>query len=175
VTLEGRAASPPGSFGSTRLHTVAASGRTGWFILWMMAGGLAFGCNRDTKGAGAVGYGDPVGIELTGRPPAPPLSIAFAVTRDRDARPTVPSLASAIEAAARQCPDFTGAIVRGETVRFELRATQTAVQARNLSAERGGPCVKSVVEGQAFAFDGAEPVDMVVEVRLGLNDASTLR
>lgn len=175
MTFEGRAEWPPGSFGSTRLHTVAASGRTGWFALWAMAAALAFGCNRGTKGAGAVAYGDPVGIELEGRPPAPPLSIAFAVTRDRDARPTVSSLASAIEAAARQCPDFTRAVAGGETVRFELRATKTTVQTRKLSAERGGPCVKSVVEGKAFALDGSEPVEMVVEVRLGSGDASTLR
>ncbi|HXX67514.1 MAG TPA: hypothetical protein VEK07_10050 [Polyangiaceae bacterium] len=140
-----------------------------------MAGALALGCNRETggDGAGAASYGEAVGVELSGRSPGPPLAIAFAVTRGRDPRPMVPSLASALETVALQCPDFDRAIARGETARIELRATPSSLRSKELSAKRGGACVRSVLEGKTLTLDGTEPVDVVVDVRLASPEAST--
>lgn len=176
MTVGGRAGAPPGSFGSNRLYAVAAGGRAARFVRWSLACALVIACNRATSGdaAAAVAYGEPVGVELKGRPPMPPLAIAFAVTRGRDPRPTVASLASALESAAQRCPDFVRAVVGGEAVRFELRATRTTLRARDLPAKKGGPCVKTVLDGKLLELDGAEPIDLLVEVRPVSGDASTV-
>jgi hypothetical protein len=173
VTPEGRAVVQPGARGSTRLRTFDGNGRRTQLALWSVAGALALGCNResDRDRNDRAGYGDPLGIELEGRPPAPPLAIAFAVKRGRDPRPLVSSLASAFEAVARRCPDFDGAIAGGDSARLELRATKSAVTT-TLSSARGGACVKSVLDGQVIALDSPEPMDVLVEVRLRSGAAS---
>lgn len=176
MTPEGRAVVQPGARGSTRLRAFDGNGRRAQLALWSMAGALALGCNResDRDRDGRAPYGDPLGIELAGRPPAPPLTIAFAVERGRDPRPLVTSLASAFEAVARGCPEFDGAVAAGDTARLELRATQSGLTTNVLSA-RGGACVKSILGGQVLALDRPEPMDVLVEVRSGSDGGSTSR
>lgn len=177
MTLEGRAAMPPGSWASAWRHAVAPSRSAFRFAVWSVAAASAIGCSRETAVdlADAASYGEPIGVDLRGRPPAPPLAIAFAVTRGHDARTMVTSLAGAMEAVERQCPDFDDAISRGWIVRFEMRATATSLEAWGLPAKRGGACVKSVLEGKRLTVDGAAAVDVVLDVRLGSEDASALR
>jgi hypothetical protein len=150
----------------------------GVFVFCLLAFALllpAFGCESkdDPKPKLSLQYGDPVGIQIGAHGTVPALSVGVAVTKGRDPTPSIPSIATAIHAAALACPAFVSAISAGKIARVEFGARHGVFESLGAPVDDvGGACISAALGGKPVTTDKPDPLDIIVELRLDKGDAS---
>ena len=111
------------------------------------------------------GYGDPVGIKLSGSGPNDPTyEIAFAVTKGQTP-PSPDSMAGPVYVAAKSCSQVQDVTKNGQTLRVKVILENGVVKVPSMPDEPAAACLLKALDGKAIAKVPAAKADVLIELR----------
>ncbi len=126
---------------------------------------LAACSKKDAPAEENKGYGDPVGIKLSGNGPNDPTyEIAFAVTKGQTP-PAPDSMAGPVYVAAKSCSQVQDVTKNGQTLRVKVILENGVVKVPSMPDDPAAQCLLKALDGKSIAKVAPAKADVLIELR----------